>query len=683
MIPNPIETILEEDAALSAAQVASGPISKIAQAYNSGSDRLLGFLLELNYEEMRIITCDAWKHKCGGVPRNSFVIVKINPKAVSKTDIALATRVILARVTESVPTPVASDVQSMIFEVHKVQAIVDPITNKELQWHALRASVLGTYYDETESIAFGNDVDTFLAAHSYEVFVPTDNDLAVLLNSFVKAANPLRIGVLRYTETPPLNGTGDVPIMVDADDFIGTESGNRTALFGKTRMGKSNAIKVIGDTILRSKRVVGQVFFDPSGEYTYYNPQDKTSLYLLHRKSEKCVRYSLTPKLPPEEKDLGLTAPKDLRVNFYESVSVGVALIQSLFTMHFSNVPNYLQPLMNWSPLDPKECPTKMADAQGFNYFWRTMAMWYAALRLADYDNGSLTECPVELRENVKQAIVNDDGLKKAVKTETKQDGSITLATKQPVSVLPRLFKKVAELHEEHETDPKWFPMRSDGLAYYNNVEQMLLRILRNDGTISGHIYLTPFKCYHSVTGSNTFVEIAKHVDSGRTVFIDFAKADEAVREALSERICRAILLRQMEHFSNNTLTDKWVVFYFEEAHTLFRADDKDLKSIYNKLAKEGAKFHIAMVYATQSMTTMSPDLLKNTENFIIGHLNDDREVKEVTRRYEFREIAEDVQRIRSKGFVRMITLSHRFALPVQIRKFEGSESDQTKRTES
>ena len=79
-----------------------------------------------------------------------------------------------------------------------------------------------------------------------------------------------------------------------------------------------------------------------------------------------------------------------------------------------------------------------------------------------------------------------------------------------------------------------------------------------------------------------------------------------------------------VERFSTGELGDHYIIMYFEEAHQLFRSDDKNLSSIYNKLAKEGAKFHIGMVYATQSMTTLSPDLLKNTENFIIAHLNDD-----------------------------------------------------------
>jgi DNA helicase HerA-like ATPase len=95
-------------------------------------------------------------------------------------------------------------------------------------------------------------------------------------------------------------------------------------------------------------------------------------------------------------------------------------------------------------------------------------------------------------------------------------------------------------------------------------------------------------------------------------------------------------------------------------------------ENVYNKIAKEGAKFNISMVYATQSMSTLSPDLLKNTENFIVTHLDDDREVKELKHKRAFRDIAADVERIQSKGYVQIKTLSMPLALPVQIRKFDG-----------
>src|SRR5215469_5068004 len=282
MAVNPIVAEIEADL-LERAAAQSGTIGRIAAGYDNSSERLLGFLLSLSYEEMRIVTCDPWKRKCGGVPRNSFVIVKVNPNVAGADDAILATRLILGRVTESVPTPVETDIQSTIFQVHKVQAIVDPLTNKELQWGALKATILGTYYDDVDGeIGFGNDVDTFLAAHTYEVYVPTDDQLSRLINSFVPNDSSVRIGSLRYTETPPPRKSLNVPVLVDPMDFIGRGSGNRTALFGKTRMGKSNAIKVIADTIFQTPADVSQLIFDPSGEYTYINPQDGTSLFALN-----------------------------------------------------------------------------------------------------------------------------------------------------------------------------------------------------------------------------------------------------------------------------------------------------------------------------------------------------------------------------------------------------------------
>jgi DNA helicase HerA-like ATPase len=162
-------------------------------------------------------------------------------------------------------------------------------------------------------------------------------------------------------------------------------------------------------------------------------------------------------------------------------------------------------------------------------------------------------------------------------------------------------------------------------------------------------------------------------------VLVDLALGDENVRRSLVKHICQVILREMMRLFSRNELGGRFIVLYFEEAHTLFPRDDRSVgDDVYNRIAKEGAKFNISMVYATQSMSTLSPDLLKNTENFIVTHLDDDREVRELEHKRAFRDVAADVERIMSKGYVRMKTLSTPFALPVQIRKFDGAPSKTT-----
>lgn len=686
--PNPIEQDIEES--LSEAQAASEPIgevARIARAYDDQSDRLLGFVLNLNYNEIRIVTCDPWKRKCGGVPRNSFVIVKISPKQVDKSDYIFCDRIILARITDSVPTPVESDLQGTIYQIHKVQAILDPVTQKELQWSALKANIVGTYFDSGEGLSFGNDVDTFFAPHAYEVYVPSPEDLTLLINSFVKNEDGLEIGRLRYTETPTFVSEPSVPVLVDPLDFVGRENGHRTALFGKTRFGKSNTIKVIADTILSSGIDAGQIIFDPSGEYTYWNEQDDTCIYVLH--SENSVRYSLNPRSIHQEQQQGIEPPHALRVNFYEQVVVGHSLFVSTYNeFHTGQRPNYMIPLLDWTPFNPGDIPNRRTDARSHWRMWRTLGLWYAALHRAGFRAPANLNITINLSDPIKtslaQAGVNFN-------TQRNNRGEEVFSHTQPINLLPGILEHVAQLYRrlssaanrqnstltDQQAFASHFPPSSDGDPYYGRLEETLLtEIVAPQPGRTGYTYLTPFQRFHDPQGGDLFNEISAHAQAGRTVLLDFAQSDEQTRRVLSERICQQVLGDMMQRFSGGTLGNTFVLLYFEEAHTLFRQDDKDLNSIYNKLAKEGAKFHISMVYATQSMTTLSPDLLKNTENFVIAHLDDDREVREITRKYAFRDVAEDVQRTMSRGFVRMITLSHRFALPVQVRKFEPTPTN-------
>src|SRR5438552_1930571 len=182
---NPVEAALDREAAKPVMSAAKGPVAAILEAYEAAtSDRLLGFLLDLSYDELRLVTCDAWKRKCGGVPRNSFIIVKLNEQAAGVAPGTVRQCLMLARVSETATTPVSADIQSTIFQIHKVQAKIDPLTNAELQWGALKATILGTYYDDAGDIAFGNDIDTFLSPHFYEVYVPSDDHLEKVINTF-------------------------------------------------------------------------------------------------------------------------------------------------------------------------------------------------------------------------------------------------------------------------------------------------------------------------------------------------------------------------------------------------------------------------------------------------------------------------------------------------------------------
>ncbi len=664
-----IQAALEHDEAEARIRAAkpTGTISRLAMGCSTEASNLLGFVLDMSYDEATIVTCDAWKRKCGGVPKNSFVIIRLSPAAAQlPVEETPRPALILARVIEAVGTPLSNEIQQTIFSIHKVQAAIDPYTNAELQWSALKVSILGTYYDDDDGrIAFGNDIDSYMSPHFYEVYVPEPQDLEVLVNSFVSRYDPVTIGELRYTETQTTKPPHPIPVKVSPHDFVA----NRTALFGKTRMGKSNTIKVIADMMLRSNEQVGQVIFDLNGEYSNVNEQDNTSLFDLHR--NRCVRYSFNPQ---SGKVPGVPDPLPLRVNFYQQVELGHTIFTSLFKAQNPTPPNYIQPLLDWNPVDEERLEEQFPkEAHGpRTRYERARSMYFAVLAKAGFKSPSHLVVPLCIHKDLRKRLAQRETLQEAVHVEKGPSGDIVeVSEMQPVQMAILVYEELFRLYAAEKDDTKLFPpSKETGEPYFGEIHQCLLRML-GDISVSGTKYLIPFNVYHDPAGIHVVKSIVKEVNGGRTVIIDLANADEVLAGYYSRLVCTEVFREQMGKFTAGTLGVHSVLFYFEEAHNLFNRDDRDLRSIYNRLAKEGAKLRIGMVYATQSMTTLSPDLLKNTENFFIAHLNDDREIAELTKKYEFRDIGLDVQRCKTKGYVRMITLSHRYALPVQIRKFE------------
>jgi len=219
-------------------------------------------------------------------------------------------------------------------------------------------------------------------------------------------------------------------------------------------------------------------------------------------------------------------------------------------------------------------------------------------------------------------------------------------------------------------------PSSTKGKNLFDADDRALLDFLNPRSSIgSGPALLQKYRPYHDPQAGNFVTEILALLDSGKTVILDLGNAPPELMEYFSVHLSQAVFGRQVDKFSTNKLGDHFVQLYFEEAHNLFAPTDNDDRTkIYRRLAKEGAKYHIGMVYSTQSVSSISKDLLAQTENFFIAHLSSQDEVNALAKvNIAYSSMKEDIMLTKTPGYIRMLTRSHRFVVPMQARKFEAS----------
>lgn len=632
---------------------------KLEQARKLDEWRFVGYVLDLGYEQAKIITCDPYKLAVGGIPRGSFLIMV--PTSKSETPLHFT----LLRVTGVSPTPLSNQVQQTYFELHKKSMPeLDIWTQSELQWGALDCDVLGMFYvnpKDTRRLAFSGDVNNVVSAHRYAVFAPDTALQNLIVNGVVKEEEQIVLGELRTMECQLESGRV-LPTPVEARISMKDFKGCRTAMFGKTRLGKSNVVKLIASGMLdatRNDNSVGQLIFDINGEYANDNPQDGNAS-IRSAYEDRCIVYALT-KRPA-------TPSRPLRINFYEQPSSGMEVIGSMLEQD-KKTSNYIRSFAHVQ-LPAIEDVTSIPPNEQ-NRAVRKIQMYWAILNRAGF---SADEARMRgLGLSAASARGFNPGFNKAVRGLVHADGKgdQTPAPKN-LEEMTAEYRSIAKFIQENGDSAL---VSSSGGTLFDANDLALLGFLE-PASGTGPSILRPYTKFHAPDAGNFIDEILQLIDEGKTVILDLGNATDEIRKYFADMLSKAVFSHQEEKFVDSALGNTFVQLYFEEAHNLFPPDSKDLTGVYARFAKEGAKFHIGMVYSTQSPSTINKELLAQTENFFVGHLSSQDEAKALARvQIAFAGCEEDIMRSKTPGYMRMLTMSHRFVVPVQARKFEARQA--------
>ncbi len=632
-------------------------------------DFFVGWTYAIDYETALVMTNDLWKANALGIPHNCFLVAaSFDPEQF--TEVPEEDReIILLRVIGSAKLPQDDDLvrtkidyfkeRKEIFNVDRRD--IDDITLNELQFGGLKCRVLGTFFVSNEELWLGSDLESFATASRLNVYRPHADALTTIVNyvnpirrkdaediaaelGLGRSIQPFPVGTIRYTSTDRLHRRHEkavkVPVYVQPSDFLA----RRTAVLGMTRTGKSNMIKQMVSVVKRvadeSGANIGQIIYDINGEYANPNLQDEGAIANIYPGSTICYRMIETAGF------------EELRTNFYEQLIEGFTIIQRELESVGRVTSDYVRAFFNLTLDEPDQ------QERGEWERWRVRATAYKTLLFA---------AGFEPPRNHRVWFSANADIRERVNEQADEE----LPNPRDGLTLDQAHRWFTAARLANEEEP--LPSSTRGRSWVDDTLQVLLNMIaqrRGTGYISGHRILVDALRYHSPRRMRDVAEeVYDHLAEGKVVILDLSVGDARIRENISKQIAQTIFRNSMGYFVRGE-TPPNIIVYIEEAHNLI-GRGMDLTETWPRMAKEGAKYRIGLVYATQEVTSMHPNILANTENWFITHLNNVREVKELAQFYDFGDFAQSLIRAQDVGFSRVKTLSSPFVIPVQIDKFD------------
>lgn len=689
------------------------PVQTLMKLIGDDPDNaIVGYAYQMEYDEATLLVNDYWKKSVYGVPLNAFLVAStIRTKSPDDNTPNDEQEVILLRVTGEFELPTDKDIVKLVIEHYKRKTSIDieshndgidKVTQSDLQWGGLKCRILGTFYvSKDNQLKFGSDLENYTSFSNLRVYKPMGSALEKIVNycdparkermnkearklGFQEAPPDVKVGSIRYTSTQRLfemSDSGDVPVYINSGDFLA----RRTGCFGMTRTGKSNLIK----TLIASVRLaagtgrvsIGQLIFDLNGEYANANSQDDgTSIAeVFHNET---VRYR------------GIATPdfKDLRNNFYTALTPGLATLQGLLNSDKLNSSADIRNFIEMSLDEPETI-----EHNEHNRWKLRRAIYLAILHKAGFESSSNFRVKFSVSETILDSIIKklvppapkdeqEQSLDLGIKEEILPEGWVDPNAKDGITLDEAVewFTLARKADQKARKDSGDGGIRSStGNLWLDGVTRSLLNLLTQksdmDNYIRGMKALTRFAQYHSLHGSEDVAfDIYNELEKGKIVILDLSVGVPSIRQDMAERIAKRIFDVSMGKFTVGE-DPPHIVMYVEEAHNLI-GKNSELDQTWPRIAKEGAKFKMALVYATQEPSSVHPNILSNTENLFITHLNNDDEILSIGKYYDFADFGKSLKKAQDIGFARIKTLSASFVVPTQVKLFDPHDIKKTLR---
>jgi Helicase HerA, central domain len=633
--------------------------------------RQVGGIYQLDFQNALISTDDKWKADAGGIPLHSFLLATVIPLAdvIDRED----EEVLLLRVDDTCQLPRQAElVEVREFAMRQMltdgNLTVDVLTQQEMQRSGLKCRILGTFYqtdlpDGQAFLDFGADIDNLYAASRYRVYKPSPESLATVASYPQVTEDELRsgsrphlleIGTVRYASTRRRardHGENLVPVQVRVADFIEM----KTAVFGMTRMGKSNTMKTLAVATYRHAKLIGepigQLLFDPQGEYANPNSQDDDTA--LAQLGDDVVIYRFGAR--PDE-----VGVRPLQINFYDPAQIDAAQEVIGNVLAGAATGAYIENFIEAELADPQPGPDGQVNWSRVVRTSRARFCFYALLAKAGFAARGRHRFTTVINQKLVQAF-NEAGTGFTIASAGGR-GQVYVEGAEAVQAVADWMMDAKENGDPEAV--KWLDDRSI---------DAILALYEPTGGRLGWRWLGRLRPFHSYEAREDYADrIYTDLVAGRLVIVDLSRGTEQVLQLLSERVINYLLAKATDRFvSGATLHRIQVVI--EEAHRLFdrKTYDSDSPNPYVRLAKEAAKLKIGLVYATQEVTAVAPAVLANTSNWIVAHLNNSDEIRTLSKYYDFKSFDSDILSAEDRGFVRIKTRSGKYIVPVQVLKFD------------